>query len=83
MALVGLMKEVPAPPGSLSDTDMNPGTDMSSHNIDAASGSQSRRAAGRPRAKSYLKRARAELDEASELELKRLRVSIHFFQRQR
>ena len=77
----GLLKEVPDPSGSLSDTDMNPGTDRSSPNIDAASGSQSRRC-GRPRAKSYLKRARAELDEASELELKRLRVSIHSFQRQ-
>ena len=38
---------------------------------------------GRPQSKSYLKRARAELDEASELELNRLRVSIKFCQRQR
>ena len=79
----GLLKEAPAPQGSLSDTDMNPGTDMNCHNIDAFSGSQSRHGFGRPRAKAYLKRARAELDEASESELKRLRVSIHFFQRQR
>ena len=34
----GLLKEVPDPSGSLSDTDMNPGTDMNSHNIDAAWG---------------------------------------------
>ena len=78
----GLLKEVPDPFGSLSDIDMNPETDRSSYNIDAASGSQTRRGRGRPRATSYLKRARAELDEASELELKRLRVSIHSFQRQ-
>ena len=82
MEQAGLLMEAPAPQGSLSDTDMNPGTDRSSPNIDAASGSQSKRR-GRPRAKSYLKRARAELDEASELELKRLRVSIHLFQWQR
>ena len=73
--------EAPAPQGSLSDTDMNPGTDMNCHNIDAASGSQSRPGHGRPRAKAYLKRARAELDESSQSELKRLRVSIHFAQR--
>ena len=75
--------EAPAPQGSLSDTDMNPGTDMNCHNFDAASGSQSRPGRGRPHAKAYLKRARAELDESSQLELKRLRVSIKCFQRQR
>ena len=75
--------EAPAPHGSLSHIEMNPGTDMNRHEIDAASGSQSRRGRERPRAKAYLKRARAELDEASHLELKRLRVNIQVFQRQR
>ena len=65
--------EAPVVEGSLSDTDMNPVTD----NIGAASGSQSRR--GRPHAKAYLKRARSELDESYQLELKRLRVSNHLF----
>ena len=74
----GLLMEAPAAQGSLSDTDMNPGTD----NIDAASGSQSRRG-GSPRAKAYLKRARSELDDSGRLELKRLCVSIQFVQRQR
>jgi hypothetical protein len=37
---------------------------------------------GRSRANTYMKRARAELDEASELELKRLGVSTQFVQRQ-
>ena len=37
---------------------------------------------GRPPSTSYFKRARAELDEASELELKRLGLSTELFQRQ-
>ena len=75
MGKAGLLNEAPSLEGSLSDTDMNPVID----NIDAASGSRSRR--GRPHAKAYLKRARSELDDSCQLELKRLRVSKYVFQR--
>ena len=71
----GLLKEAPSLEASLSDTDVGSVIE----NTDAAIVSRSK--GGRPQAKAYLKRARSELDESCQLELKRLRVSKHVFQR--
>ena len=73
----GLLKEASSLEASLSDTDIG----SLIENTDAASVSRS--TGGRPQAKAYLKRARSELDESCQSELKRLRVSISLFQRQR